>query len=505
MKLKLLTILANIANIALAQDRPNVIFLVADDLGYGDLGCYGAKNVETPNADAVAATGLRFTQAHASAATSTPSRYSILTGQYPWRKPGTNVLPGNAGLIIAPGQYTVGRLFQDAGYATAAIGKWHLGLGSQAGQQDWNGTLDHTPRHIGFDYHYIQAATADRVPCVYIEQDTIANRDPRSPIEVSYRQNFPGEPTGRSNPEALKLAFSHGHDQTIVDSISRIGYSRGGGRALWRDENIADSIAEHSRRFIMDHRNEPFFMWLCTNDVHVPRWPHERFRGKSPMGLRGDAISSFDWTVGQIVAALDSAGVRNNTLLIITSDNGPVLDDGYADLAAELLNGHQPTAGSRGDKYSNYEGGTRVPLIVSWPARIQPQEQPVPTLVSLVDLFASSAALVGKQLPEGAAEDSRNMLPQLLGESRLDRPYVAELGQGMTVSIRTPRWKYIPASNRNQPMLSWPATGHDGRTIELGDLRQPQLFDMVNDPGETTNLADSLPEIVETLSKIADL
>ena len=180
MKLELLFALASAS--VMAQERPNVIFLVADDLGYGDLGCYGARNVDTPNADSVAASGLRFTNAHASAATSTPSRYSILTGQYPWRKPGTGVLPGDAGLIIGADQYTVARMFQDAGYATAAIGKWHLGLGLRAGEQDWNGTLDHTPRHIGFDYHYIQAATADRVPCVYIEQDTIANRDPEAPI-----------------------------------------------------------------------------------------------------------------------------------------------------------------------------------------------------------------------------------------------------------------------------------------------------------------------------------
>lgn len=478
-----------------AQQRPNVIFLVADDLGFGDLSCFGGTE-PTPNSDALAASGLRFTNVHASAATSTPSRYSILTGQYPWRKSGTGVLPGNAGLIIGPDQYTVARMFKDAGYATAAIGKWHLGLGSEAGKQDWNGTLDHTPRHIGFDYHYIQAATADRVPCVYIEQDTIANRDPQSPIEVSYAKNFPGEPTGRTHRSALKLDWTHGHDQTIVDSISRIGFSRGGGRALWRDENIADSIAEHSRRFIMEHRNEPFFMWLCTNDVHVPRWPHARFRGKSQMGLRGDAISSFDWTVGQVLAALDSAGVRENTLIILTSDNGPVMDDGYDDKAYERLGSHQPTGGSRGDKYSNFEGGTRVPLIVSWPAEVAPEAEPRETLLSLIDLFGSSAALIDAPLPEGAAPDSRNMLDQMLGKSSQDRPWVAEYGQTLTVSLRTPQWKFVPATKRNALNLSWPATGHNGSIIQVGDSTEPQLFDMINDPGETTDLAPLMPESV---------
>lgn len=486
---------------AAAQQKPNVIFLVADDLGYGDLKCYGARNVETPNCDSVAANGLRFTQAHASAATSTPSRYSILTGQYPWRKQGTGVLPGDAAMIIDPEQYTVADLFHDAGYATAAIGKWHLGLGAEAGKQNWNGRLEHTPSDIGFDYHYIQAATADRVPCVYLEQDTVANYDPSEPIYVSYRANFPGEPTGASHRDSLKLDWTHGHNQSIVDGISRIGYMKGGGKALWKDENIADSIAAHSRRFIMEHRNEPFFMYLCTNDVHVPRWPHDRFRGKSHMGLRGDAISSFDWTVGEVLKALDDAGVRENTLLIITSDNGPVMDDGYDDRAFELLNGHEPTGGRRGDKYSNFDGGTSVPLIVSWPAAVAHQADENPTLISLVDLFASMASLTGAPLPDGAAPDSRDMLAQLLGRSRENRPAVLTFGQRNTVSVKTPRWKYIPAS-RFSGALGWPATGHDGSEIDTGDRLEPQLYDLIADPAETTNLAPLNPEIITELESL---
>lgn len=486
---------------ASAQDRPNVIFLVADDLGYGDLGCYGAKNVETPNCDSVASRGLRFTQCHASAATSTPSRYSILTGQYPWRKQGTGVLPGNAAMIIDDEQYTVADLFHDAGYATAAIGKWHLGLGTKAGEQDWNGHLDLTPSNIGFDYHYIQAATADRVPCVYLEQDTVANYDPSAPIYVSYRENFPGEPTGVSHRHALKLDWTHGHNQSIVDSIGRIGYMKGGGKALWRDENIADSIAAHSRRFIMEHKDEPFFMYLCTNDVHVPRWPHERFRGKNPMGLRGDAISSFDWTVGEVLKALDEAGVRDNTLLVITSDNGPVMDDGYDDHAAELLNGHEPTAGRRGDKYSNFEGGTSVPLIVSWPAKVAPQPGENATLMCLVDLLASMGALLGCEIPENAGPDSRDMLAQLLGQSRESRSDVQLLGQRNTVSVRTPRWKFIPES-RHTGILGWPATGHDGTEIDTGDRLEPQLYDIIADPAETRNVAADHPDVVAELRSL---
>ncbi len=489
------------ASAAMAQDRPNVILLVADDLGYGDLECYGAKNVHTPNANRVAAEGVRFTQMHCTASTSTPSRYSLLTGQYAWRKPNTKVLPGNAAMIIDPEQYTIADLFHDAGYATGAFGKWHLGLGSKTGEQNWNGKITGTPSSIGFDYHYIQAATADRVPCVYLEQDTVANYDPSAPIQVSYSANFEGEPTGITHRSSLKLDWSHGHNQSIVDGISRIGFMKGGGKALWKDENIADSIADHSRRFIMEHRNEPFFMYLCTNDVHVPRWPHERFRGKNPMGLRGDAIDSFDWTVGQVLQALEDAGVADNTLLIITSDNGPVLDDGYVDYAFEKLNGHTPTDGRRGDKYSNYEGGTSVPFIVRWPKRVKPQAAENATLLSHIDIFASMGALLGRSLPENAAPDSGDMLAQMLGESMEHRPWVSQLGERYTMSIRTPRYKFIPSSPYGST-LDWEATGHDGKGIDVGDSSRPQVYDLQSDPNETTNIAPENPELVKELEKI---
>ena len=346
-------------------DKPNVIFIYADDLGYGDLECYGAKNVQTPNVNRLASEGIRFINAHATAATSTPSRYSMLTGEYAWRKPGTDVAAGNAGMIIRPEQYTMADMFKSSGYATGAFGKWHLGLGDKTAQQDWNAPLSASLGDLGFDYSYIMAATADRVPCVFIENGQVANYDPSAPIEVSYIKNFPGEPTGKDNPELLyNLKPSHGHDMSIVNGISRIGYMKGGGKALWKDENIADSITAHAVDFIKQHKDEPFFMYFATNDVHVPRFPHNRFRGKNKMGLRGDAIAQFDWSVGQLLEALDKMGLTQNTLIILSSDNGPVVDDGYDDKAEELLNGHEPAGNLRGGKYSAFEGGTRVPVIV---------------------------------------------------------------------------------------------------------------------------------------------
>ena len=394
--------------------RPNVIIILADDLGYGDMEPYGATRVQTPNVNRLAAQGTKFTNVHAVASTSTPSRYSLLTGEYSWRRPDTGIAPGNAAMIIKPEQYTMADMFRNSGYRTAAIGKWHLGLGDKGGQQDWNAPLPASLADIGFDYHYIMAATADRVPCVFIENGSVADYDPEHPIEVSYRENFPGEPTGKDNPELLYNQRSDfGHNQSIVNGIGRIGYMKGGGRALWKDENIADSIAAHAIGFMeraVAEGDEPFFMYMCTNDIHVPRFPHERFRGKNPMGLRGDAIAQFDWTVGQVMHALDSLGIADNTLVILTSDNGPVLNDGYLDQAVELVGDHRPTGPFRGNKYSAFEGGTMVPAIVRWPGHVN-AGRTSDALMSHIDWMASlGSRLSGATLPKGAAPDSRERL-----------------------------------------------------------------------------------------------
>ena len=473
--------------------KPNVIIIYADDLGYGDLSCYGAHRVETPNVDRLADQGIRFTNTHAVASTSTPSRYSLLTGEYAWRRPDTGVAAGNAGMIIRPTQFTMADMFSHAGYATAAIGKWHLGLGDKTGTQDWNAPLAASPADLGFDYHYIMAATADRVPCVFIENGEVANYDPSAPIEVSYRKNFPGEPTGKDNPELLyNLKHSHGHDQSIVNGIGRIGYMKGGGKALWKDENIADSITTHAIQFMEQHRNEPFFMYFATNDVHVPRFPHDRFRGKSPMGFRGDAILQFDWSVGQIMETLDRLGLTENTLVILSSDNGPVVDDGYADRAEELLGDHKPTGPWRGGKYSAFEGGTRVPAIVRWPGKVAKGEVS-DVLMSQIDWIASLGALVGARLPKDAAPDSRDRLGNLLGTDQTDRPWIIEFSSGL--SVCTKDWKYIEP-NDGSAMITW------GPKVETGNCPIPQLYDMRTGDDEKENLSAKYPEKVFELQTI---
>ncbi len=477
-----------------ADTKPNVVMIVADDLGYGDLECYGAKNVSTPAVNRLAGNGIRFTDTHAVAATSTPSRYSLLTGEYPWRRPGTDVAPGDAGMIIRPEQFTLADMFRSGGYATAAIGKWHLGLGDKTGTQDWNAPLAASPADLGFDYHYIMAATSDRVPCVFIEQGFVANYDPSDSIFVSYRKNFEGEPTGAENPELLyNLRHSHGHDMSIVNGIGRIGYMKGGGKARWKDENIADSITAKAVNFIMEHKNEPFFMYFATNDVHVPRFPHDRFRGKNPMGLRGDAIVQFDWSVDQIMKALEEAGVADNTIVILTSDNGPVLDDGYDDKAEELLNGHSPAGPFRGNKYSSFEGGTAVPFIVSWPGHTTPGTESH-ALVSHIDLMRSLGTLFGARLPKGSACDSENHIETILGQNGNSRRYVSEMSNNHVLSVRSGKWKYIEPSD-GPKMIPW------GPKIETGNSPEPQLYDMSVDKGERVNVAASHPDVVAQMQE----
>ena len=474
--------------------KPNVIVILADDLGYGDLKCYGAKNVETPHVDKLASEGIRFTNAHTVAATSTPSRYSLLTGEYAWRRPDTDIAAGDVKMIIRPEQYTMADMFKSAGYATAAIGKWHLGLGDKTGGQDWNAPLPAALGDLGFDYHYIMAATADRVPCVFIENGKVANYDPSDPIEVSYTKNFPGEPTGKDNPELLyNLHPSNGHDMSIVNGISRIGFMKGGGKALWKDENIADSITVHAIDFIKQHKDEPFFMYFATNDVHVPRFPHDRFRGKNPMGLRGDAIAQFDWTVGQLMETLDQLELTENTLIILSSDNGPVVDDGYKDKAEELLNGHTPSGPWRGNKYSAFEGGTAVPVIVRWPQKIK-KTGDSDVLMSQIDWLASLGALINARLPKGSAPDSYDRLGNLIGTDKTDRPWIVEQSMNHTLSVRTKDWKYIEPNDD-------PTTFMKAEKIETGNLNVPQLYEMEK-VNEQENVAEKYPKKVFELQTI---
>ena len=475
-----------------ATRHPNIVLLYADDLGYGDTSCYGAQRVSTPNIDRLARGGVRFTDAHCTAATCTPSRYSTLTGEYAFRKEGAHVLPGDAPALIQPGRVTVPAMLRGSGYRGAAIGKWHLGLGN--GHLDWNNEIRPGPLEAGFDECFIIPATGDRVPCVYVENHRVANLDPRDPLRVDYRGPLDDLPTGKSHPELLKLKPSHGHDMTIVNGISRIGYMSGGKAALWNDETMADTLTSRAVSFIDRNARQPFFLYFATHDIHVPRVPHKRFSDSTVMGARGNAIAELDWSCGEIVKALEQRNLLDNTLILFTSDNGAVVDDGYQDEAVTRLGSHRPNGPFRGGKYSNFEGGTRIPMITHWPARVKPGVSSA--LVSQVDLLRSLAVLSGTELPPAAGPDSENVLPALLGESPHGRTLLVE--EAGSLALRDGGWKYI-------------APGNGGRYneltgTELGNDRAPQLYNLSNDIGETKNLAAMQPgrvrQMAATLNKI---
>ncbi len=470
-----------------APSRPNILVIYADDLGYGDLSCYGATRVRTPHIDRLARRGLRFTDAHSSAATCTPSRYSLLTGEYAFRMPDARVLPGDAPALIRPGRVTLASLLKERGYRTGAVGKWHLGLGD--GNVDWNGEIRPGPLEIGFDRAFLMPATGDRVPCVYVDNHRVAGLDPADPIRVSYRGPLDDQPTGASHPHLLRMRPSHGHDMTIVNGISRIGYMRGGKAALWKDEEMADTFTRQGIAFIEQSLPGPFFLYFCSHDIHVPRAPHARFASATPMGNRGNAIAELDWCVGQLIATLERRRLLENTLIVFSSDNGAVVDDGYRDEAVERLGSHRPNGPLRGGKYSRFEGGTRVPFIVHWPARVKPGVSHA--LVSQVDLLASLAALTGGRLAGGAAPDSENVLPALLGEKTEGRQALVE--QAGSLALRVGTWKYIEPSQG--------ARFNKQVNIELGADPEPQLYDLGADIGETRNLASRHPERVKEMAE----
>jgi arylsulfatase A-like enzyme len=452
---------------------PNIIVILADDLGYGDVSAQGSTTIKTPNFDRLANGGIRFTNGYATSATSTPSRYALMTGMYPWKNPNAKILPGDAPLIISTSQYTLPKMLQDAGYVTAAVGKWHLGIG--AGNVNWNDSITPNANSIGFDYSNLIAATNDRVPTVFVENGKVTGLTANDPIYVSYEQNFEGEPTALTHPEMLKMLWAHGHNQSIHNGIPRIGYQKGGKSALWKDEDMADHFTGIAKKFITQNKTKPFFMYFGLHQPHVPRTPNQRFVGSSGMGPRGDAILEADWCVGELLNHLEKEGLLKNTLIVFTSDNGPVLNDGYRDFSVELIGDHKPAGNLRGGKYSLFDGGTRVPFFVYWKDKIKPAVSDA--LISQLDLMASFASLINKPIADNY--DSQNLLPVLLGKSDKGREELILEANGK-LALRAGEWAFIPP-------YKGPETNLTGN--ELGNLSSGGLFNLKKDAGQQQNLS----------------
>ncbi|MDO6737012.1 arylsulfatase [Wenyingzhuangia sp. 2_MG-2023] len=465
------------------KKKPNVVVIYLDDLGYGDVSAYGGQGLETPNIDKLAAGGIQFTNGYASSATCTPSRYALLTGVYPWKNKDARILPGTAPLLISTTQQTLPKMFKAQGYQTGIVGKWHLGLGD--GHTDWNKHISPGPNEVGFESSYIMAATQDRVPTVYIENGDVVGLDPNDPIEINYKENFEGQPTGVDNPELLKMMWHHGHNSSIVNGIPRIGYMKGGEAAKWKDEDMADHFLAKAKTYVKEHKKNPFFLYYAMQQPHVPRTPHSRFVGKSGLGARGDVILEADWVIGEFIKTLEEEGILENTLIVFSSDNGPVLNDGYNDGADKTLDKHDPKGELRGGKYSLYEAGTRVPFITYWKGHIEPKVSDA--LVCQMDLLASLATLVGT---EENTTDSKDLLDVFLGKSDKGRESLV-IEANTKTALRKGDWIMIPPYKG--PKVA------DQVNIELGNDDEFQLYNLKQDIGQTHNLAKEQPKVLKEM------
>jgi arylsulfatase A len=479
-----------------AVERPNIIVIMADDLGYGDLSCYGAKAVQTPAIDRLAQQGVRFTSGYCSASTCTPTRFSLLTGTYAFRQKGTGIAPPNGPAIIKPGTETLPSLLKRAGYATAVIGKWHLGLGDPA--PDWNGELKPGPLDIGFDHAFLLPTTNDRVPQTFVEDRRVRNLDLADPLWVGDKKPSQDHPTGVTHRQTLKMDWSNGHNETIHNGISRIGFYTGGAKARFRDEDLADTWVKESNRWIEAHKERPFFLFFASQDIHVPRIAHERFQDKTPLGPRGDCIVQLDWCVGELMKTLDRLGLAENTLVVFCSDNGPVLDDGYKDAAVEQLGDHRPAGPYRGGKYSVWEGGTRTPFITRWKGRIVPAVSD--EIVSTTDFAASFAALTGQTPAPDGCLDSLNLLDALLGKpGAKGRDHLLQQDNGSgNFGLRAGDWKLVRLKKRGTPQA---VVSKDERPLPAANHT---LYQLTDDPGERADVSAAHPEITQRLTAQLD-
>jgi arylsulfatase A-like enzyme len=442
------------------EKKPNVVYVLCDDLGYGDVRCLNPERgrIPTPHIDRLAAGGLTFTDAHSGSSVCTPTRYGILTGRYSWRtRLQSGVLMGFSPPLIAPGRATVASLFKQHGYATGGVGKWHLGMdwpGKGEKDIDYTQPIRNGPTTLGFDYYYGISASLDMPPFIFIENDRTVG----------------------------------------VPTVEKTWVRKGPAHKDFEAVDVLPTLARKAVEFIDRHASKPFFLYLPLNSPHTPIVPAPEWQGKSELGPYGDFVMETDWALGEVLKALDRNGVAEDTLVVFTSDNGCSPAAGVKDLEAK---GHYPSHVFRGYKADIWDGGHRVPFIVRWPAVVKPGGT-CSRLVCLTDLLATAADLLGAKRPDDAGEDSVSFLPLLRGEDRAVRETVIHHSISGRFAIRDERWKldFAPGSG------GW-ASPRDPEAVKQG-LPPVQLYDMAADVGEKANLHEKHPEVVERLTKLLE-
>lgn len=479
------------------QKQPNVIIINADDLGYGDVGAYGATKVSTPNIDQLAQEGRRFTDAHSASAVCSPSRYALITGEYPSRKNYWGPIFLRHPLMIDTAQVTIGQVMKEAGYSTAAIGKWHLGFTNDR-PVDWNKDLKPGPLELGFDYYFGVPVLNSHPPFVYVENHKVVGSDPDDPLV-------------------------YGEKAATEDFPEKWNIEIGGGKAahaLYKDRKVGTILKNKTIEWIKEHKDDdnPFFLYFATTNIHHPFTPASQFIGTSEAGRYGDFIHELDWMVGEVLSTLDEEGLKENTLVIFTSDNGGMLNQGGQDAWKA---GHRLNADLLGFKFDAWEGGHRIPFIARWPGKI-PAGTESDELISNVDLLATLAALVERPLEENEGPDSYNILPALIGSpaERIRDHLVISPAQGKNLAIRKGKWIYISSQNGGgftgteigEHTLGGAAahllTKHVNSDIENGKIKPDappaQLYDLESDPAQMKNLYHEHPEIVEQLKTLLE-
>lgn len=481
------------------QNLPNIILINADDLGYGDLSCYGSTMVQTPNIDQLAREGRRFTDAHTASAVCSPSRYGLLTGRYPLRRNFWGPIPGVIqGLTIDTEIPTIASILQQAGYATACVGKWHLGFGEAEGP-NWNSELKPGPLELGFDYYFGIPTVNSGPPFVYVENHHVVGYDPNDPFLM------------KAEASTQKWPAKSGYNQIGGADKAHL---------LYEDEKVGTTLKNKAVEWLKNTHSSsienPFFLYLATTNIHHPFTPAPQFQGTSDAGRYGDFIHELDWIVGEVLRTVKEMGQEESTLVVFTSDNGGMLNHGGQDAWRA---GHKLNGDLLGFKFGAWEGGHRVPFIAKWPGNI-PVNSKSDHLISQIDLLATFASIVNQPLTADKVHDSVDQLPELTGKAESPQREVLVISPNNPghLAIRKGKWIYIPGQDAGgfqgkkigDHLLAGAAafalTNQKNSDVVENEIKEEapteQLYDLEKDKYQSENVVVQNPKVKQELQQI---